>query len=225
MQKMTKLSFVLLAAVVVGPVWADVKLPQIFSDNMVLQRDAKVPIWGMAEPGERVTVIFAGQSKSNRTGADGKWMLKLDPMPADALGAVLTVEGKNQLTRDNVLVGDVWLCSGQSNMEWWLEKSVNGKQEVVDADYPTIRHFSLPYVCKIDPQPDVGPEAVWRVCRPENIGSFSGVAYFFGREVWKKLNVPVGLIDASWGGTRIEPWISPAGFQSVPALKSISDKV
>ncbi len=215
-----------MAAAVIGcHAAADVKLPQIFSDNMVLQRNAAVPVWGTAEPGEKVTVSFAGQTQSVKTGDDGKWMVTLSPMSAAGEGRTMTVCGNNKLTRNNILVGEVWLCSGQSNMEWWLQKSLNGKEEVSRASNPMIRHFSLPYVFKIAPQDDVKPEAVWQVCAPDNIGKFSGVAYFFGKELQKKLNVPVGLIDASWGGTRIEPWISADGFLSMPSLRRNSDRV
>ncbi len=234
--KITKISLVLAGMFAGCFLSADVKLPLIFSDNMVLQRDAHVPVWGTAAPGEAVTVQFAGQKKSVTAGKDGKWMVKLDPMPANAQNQTMTVTGNNQITRRNILVGEVWLCSGQSNMEWWLKKSLNGKAETAAADYPLMRHFSVPYVTSIEPQDDFYPEkdvrpdylhekSGWQICRPDNIGMFSGVAYFFGRELMQKLNVPVGLIDASWGGTRIEGWISPAGFLSVPALKYRSDKV
>ncbi len=205
---------------VFATVGAEVRLPGFFTDHMVLQRDMPVPIRGWANPGEKVTVAFAGQTQEAAAGADGTWMVKLEPMKADAKGQVLSIAGTNI---NDVLVGEVWICSGQSNMEWTLGRSLNAGQEVAAAKYPAIRHLKIGHINKPFPQDDV--KAAWQVCSPRTAGSFTAVGYFFGRKLHTELDVPVGLIGSNWGGTRVEPWTPPVGFRAVPALKSISEKV
>ncbi|RRJ95266.1 sialate O-acetylesterase [Opitutaceae bacterium TAV4] len=202
---------------------AAVKAPAIFGDNMVLQRELPVPVWGTARPGEKVTVTFAGQTKTTTATADGTWRLKLDPLTASATPAELTIQGENQLKFSNVLVGEVWLCSGQSNMEWQLQRSDNATQEIANASHPTIRLFQVKKIWNDAPQQNL--DAVWTPCTPDTAKTFSGVGYFFGRELNTTLDVPVGLINSSWGGTRIEPWTSPSGFDAIPALADISKRI
>ena len=198
-----------------SPAVADVKLPAVIGSNMVLQQGQPLPIWGWAEPGEAVTVTIAAAKASTTADKDGKWMVKL---PAMTPGGphTMTVQGKNSLKIENILVGEVWVCSGQSNMEFSVSSSVDSTTEISAAKYPKIRLFHVPKRPSTRPEEDV--DAAWRACRPETIGGFSAVAYFFGRHIHQSLNVPVGLINSSWGGTRIEPWTPPEGFELVPAL-------
>lgn len=211
---------------------AEVKLPRVFGEGMVLQRDQAVPVWGSADKGEKVTVSFAGQEKSVTAGADGAWSVKLDALSAAAAGRPLTVSGSataNPLVLNNVLVGEVWLCSGQSNMEMGIKACNDADKEIAAADYPAIRLFMVPKKYSAAPLNDV-EGATWKVCSPTTIaeggwGGFSAAAYYFGRELHQKLQVPVGLIASSWGGTRIEPWTPPVGFAGKPALARINELV
>lgn len=203
---------------------ADVKLPPVIGSGMILQRDMAVPIWGWAEAGEEVTVSFAGQTKKAKASDDGKWMVKLDSLKANANGAALTISGKNKINLDNVLVGEVWICSGQSNMEWSVKQSINPKEEVAAANQPLIRLFNVPGHT-VSPLPKDEGAGQWQVCDPNSVNNFSAVGYFFGRRLHKDLKVPVGLIGSNWGGTRIEPWTTLAGFESVPELSKIAEQV
>ncbi|MGL4943621.1 MAG: sialate O-acetylesterase [Thermoguttaceae bacterium] len=224
MKKMLTLVCVSVAtALSATAIWADVKLPAIFSSNMVLQQGRNVPVWGWADPAEEVTVAFGDASVKTTTGADGRWQVTLPPMNANAEGRRLTVTGKNTVSCDNVLVGEVWMCSGQSNMQWSVRASKDAENEIAAANYPTIRLFQTKNTWNSLPQTDT--DASWQVCSPETVPNFSAVGYFFGREINKELNVPVGVINSSWGGTRIEPWTTPAGFRAVPALAEISASV
>ena len=199
---------------------ADVKMPEIFSNYMVLQRDVKLPVWGEAAPGENITVSFNGQEKNTTADAAGKWKLALDATTAGG-PFKMTVKGNNQVVIDNVMGGEVWLCSGQSNMEWSVRNSNDSDKEIPAANYPNIRLFHVQKDWKVSPLARFSQPAAWKPSTPENIPSFSAVGYFFGRELNKKLNVPVGLINSSWGGTRIEPWTPPVGFEQVSALSGI----
>jgi len=203
---------------------ADVTLPKVIGSNMVLQRDLSVPIWGWAEEGEKVTVSFAGQTKMTETGKNGKWMVKLDKLKASPKPAKLTIKGKNEITIENILVGEVWICSGQSNMEWSIRQSVNAKEEIAASDHPNIRLFNVPGHTT-SPLPKEKGAGSWQVCSPKTSSGFSAVGYYFGRRLQKELNVPIGLIGSNWGGTRIEPWTTLAGFQSVPELSKIAQQV
>lgn len=203
---------------------ADVKLPNVIGSGMVLQRDMAVPVWGWAEAGEEVTVSFAGQTKKTKAGDNGKWIVKLDSLEANAKGSTLTISGKNKINLDNILVGEVWICSGQSNMEWAIRQSMNPKEEAAAANYPQIRLFNVPGHT-VSPLPKDEGAGQWQVCDPNSANNFSAVGYFFGRRLHKDLKVPVGLIGSNWGGTRIEPWTTLAGFESVPELSKIADQV
>jgi sialate O-acetylesterase len=216
-------AFVLAAAAAASPVVrADVKLPAIISDNMVLQSDHANPIWGWADPNEAVTVTLGDQKKTATAGADGKWMLKLDP--AKTGGPVeMTVAGKNNITVKNVLVGDVWICSGQSNMEWKFASSHNASEEAPKANYPKLRHFEVKKATSLTPKADV--EGKWVECTPDTVKGFTAVGYFFGRDIHKALNVPVGLIHTSWGGTPAESWTSLEALKAQPALDTYVQKV
>ena len=183
---------------------AEVRVPSIFGEGMVLQRDQTNPVWGRAEEGEVITVMIAGQRHTTRTGADGRWKVELDPIPAGGPHN-LEIRGENNLSIGDVLVGEVWLCSGQSNMQWGVNSSNDPGLEKLAARFPHIRHISIPQVGTQEPQEDF--DGSWQVCTPETIGSFSAVGYYFGRRIHQTLQVPVGLIDNAWGGSACEAWI------------------
>ncbi len=205
---------------------ADVKLPSVIGSNMVLQRDMPVPIWGWADKGEKVTVSFGGETKSVVADGKGKWMVKLSPLKAKEAPSKMTIEGNNKITLDNILVGEVWICSGQSNMEWSIRASMNAKEEIAASNHPVIRLFNVPGH-KVHPKPQerLAIPTDWKVCSPETSSNFSAVGYYFGRRLLKELDVPIGLIGSNWGGTRIEPWTTLDGFESVPELSKEAEKV
>ncbi len=205
------------------PAAAAVTLPHVFGSNMVLQRGRAVPVWGWAEPGEKVTVSIAGQEQTTTADERGQWRVELEPLQTGTEPLTMTVEGNNKVTLNNVLVGEVWVCSGQSNMAWPLRQTASAETEIAAADHPRIRLLDVSHDVAPSPRGDV--YARWRVCSPETIPGFSAVAYFFGRKLQQELDVPIGLISTSWGGTRIEPWTPVEGFAAVPSLESIDRQV
>ena len=204
---------------------AAVKLPSILGSHMVLQQGEPVPVWGWADAGEKVTVTFHGKTVETKADKAGKWQVRLPAMKANAKGADLVVKGSNEIKLSDVLVGEVWLCSGQSNMEWTVARSANAKQEIANAKHPLIRHVKVPHRPSDKPESDVKTSG-WQVCSPSTAASFTAVGYYFARHLLKEIKVPIGLIGSNWGGTRIEPWIPPVGFKAVPALKKdFADKL
>jgi sialate O-acetylesterase len=200
---------------------ADVRLPAVIGDHMVIQQDKPVSVWGWAGRGEMVTVGLAGASKEARASVEGKWQVLFDPLKPGADPLEMTVRGETGpviVVRD-ILVGEVWVGSGQSNMAWSLAATLAPTPEILRADHPGIRLFLVPRRTADRPQEDV--EAKWEVCRPETVGPFSAVTYYFGLELHQKLGVPVGLIATAWGGSDIEPWTPPSGFVAVPEVQSI----
>lgn len=195
------LSFALIAATTAR---ADVKLPALISDGMVLQQGIDVPLWGWADEGESVTVEFQNQ-KVTAIAKDGKWMARLKPLKAGG-PFTLTVSGKNKIELKNVLVGEVWICSGQSNMQWRLNQTDNAEAEIAAAKYPMIRLFTVPRSEVDAPVKDV--KAEWKECSPETVAAFSAVGYYFGRDLHKARNVPIGLINNAVGGSPAESWTS-----------------
>ena len=219
---MKALRAVMLVALLVsfaGTAGAEVKLPAIFSDHLVLQRGTSVPVWGWAAPGESVKVTVDGVSASGTADKDGRWLVNLPSLPMSAAAVTMTVAGSGQpITVNDVLVGDVWVCSGQSNMQWGLSNAHNAKEEIPKADYPTIRFFKVPTTTALEPQSDC--KAAWIVCSPATAGGFSAVGYFFGKEIALTQKVPVGLIGSYVGGTPAQAWTSLGGLDSDPALKA-----
>ncbi|MDR1492062.1 MAG: sialate O-acetylesterase [Planctomycetaceae bacterium] len=209
----------------VSSLYAEVRLPEIFASNMVLQQDLKVPVWGWADPGEKVTVTFENQSQSVVADANGRWRISLEPLKANAKPSVLTVKAGNEIRLENVLVGEVWICSGQSNMEWTTSRSAEYQEALKTVNNPNIRLFHITKTASGDPQERLTVASSWKQASVESIPNFSAVGYYFGKKIQAELNVPVGLINSSWGGTRIEPWTPPVGFQSVPALKNFADEI
>lgn len=201
---------------------AEVKLPSILGDNMVLQQGQPVPIWGKADPGEKVTVRFMGQTKQATAGQDGAWRVDLDPLKATGKPQTLTIAGENTIELDNVLVGEVWVASGQSNMAWSVARSDNAEKEIAAAKYPNIRLITVPRKSIPEPQDDF--EGEWVATTPETIPNFSAVAYFFGRELHNELDVPIGLINTSYGGTPSEAWTPRPALEAQPGLKPLLER-
>jgi len=203
-----------------GSALAELKLPAIISDHMVLQRDEPVTVWGWADEGDEILVAFAGQVKKTTTGKDGTWKLDLDAMPASASGRSMTIAGgSDNIVIKDILVGEVWVCSGQSNMEWTLSRASDSRLEIAAANYPLIRHAKFPHIATPEPQADV-PTA-WTLCSSETAANYTAVGYFFGRNLHQVLNVPIGLVNTSWGGTPSEAWTRPGAIEAVDNLKPL----
>lgn len=207
---------------------AEVRLPKIFGDSMVLQRDKPIPVWGWANKNEKITITFHDKVKTIKAGKDGLWKLLLDAEPAGG-PYTLIVKGVNTITLNGILTGDVWVCSGQSNMEFHVDGVTNAAEEIKHADYPFIRHFYLPKDIAGTPKEDVQNGSAWKAANPANVADFTAVGYFFARELYSQLQIPIGLIHTSWGGTDIETWISKEGFagsetfsQSIGTLPSFN---
>ncbi len=231
---------ILVACMLSWTLAAAVKMPKIFGDNMVLQREMPVPVWGWADKGEKVTVSFAGQEKSATAGEDGnpssskdsavaRWMVKLDPMKASSTPQTMTVSSSEiskspNLQIKNILVGEVWICSGQSNMEWSVGGVLNAKEEIDAATNPIIRHIKVQNTQSPRKLDDI-TNGAWSVCSPQTAGGFTAVGYFFAKNLVKELDIPVGLIGSNWGGTRIEPWTCPEGFKLFPEYKNIVSQI
>lgn len=186
---------------------ADVSLPSVISDHMVLQQGVPVPVWGKADSDEKVTVTFEGQAKQAVAGPDGRWIVRLDALKAmpGQTGKKLTITGKNSITVQDVLIGETWVCSGQSNMQFPLSGTFDSQSEIAAANFPEIRLFTVANRMATVPQDDC--EGQWVVCSPETAKVFSAVGYFFGRHLYQTLDLPVGLINSSWGGTVAEAWV------------------
>ncbi len=214
-------------------IYANVSLPKVFGNGMVLQQGIELSVWGWADANEAVTVAIGDNKAQTIASSKGQWRVKLAPMTAG--GPVeLVVKGNNTLLLKDVLIGEVWICSGQSNMEMGIDVVRNGKQEIAEANYPKIRLFKVQKAASGVPLQDFANHEegyeTWRVCNSKNIfmggwGGFSATAYFYGRELYKTLNVPVGLIDSSWGGTAIEPWTPPVGFGQVAQLDNFVKEI
>ena len=217
--------FLLAAVLLTCPALAQgLKLPAVISDHMVLQRADAVPVWGWAEPGAEVTVQFKGQTKTAKAGADGRWRVDLDPMRASTEPAEMTIKSGDQtLTVADILIGDVWLCSGQSNMEWSIQQSANPDEEIANANWPLIRHIKTPRAQSMTPLEDA--ECAWTVCSPQTAAGYTAVGYYFARHMHQELGVPIGLLNCSWGGTRIEPWTPVTGFAKVDETRAIYEQV
>lgn len=207
--KRTWFSFAAVATIAVafaGPARAEVKLPAIFSSHMVLQRDLANPVWGLAAPGEEVAVALGDQRHTAKAGDDGRWSVKLAPLPVGGPHKITVRGAGNEIVLDDVLVGEVWICSGQSNMQWSVDQATNADLEKLTANFPQIRIISVPQVGTQEPQFTFNGK--WEACTPQNVGQFSAVGFFFGRQLHQTLNVPIGLIDDAWGGSACEAWIN-----------------
>lgn len=202
---------------------ADVVPAPLFGDRAVLQRDKPVPVWGKADPGEKVTVVFGDQQRSATAERDGRWIVFFDAVPASVQGKDLSITGKNTLVLRDIVVGDVWLCSGQSNMEWPVSRAASAEAEIAAANFPLVRHIKVERTVATTPS-DTVKTGGWAPATPQQVGAFTAVGYFFAREIHQKTGVPVGLVNASWGGTPIEAWLSPIALDSNPAFGVVRDR-
>lgn len=235
MKQCILIAVVLAAAYVAGQqARADVKPHALFTDGMVLQRGMKCPIWGTADPGEFVAVWFAAVNEKNfsRTftsstfaGKDGKWRLEFDASPDFAGGPYeLFIKGKNTIILKDVYIGDVWICSGQSNMQWPLSATHNAEKALENAKNPRIRLFTVPRTPSDKPLDGIKGDPKWQECNSETVKNFTAVGYYFGRDLQKSLDVPIGLIHTSWGGTVAEAWTTRTALVSNPELQAMIDR-
>jgi len=217
--------FLSIVAVAVGslmtPAMAEVRLPAIFGSHMVLQQQIKIPVWGWADAGEAVTVTLGDHTAKTTADANGKWRVDLDPLPAGTAPLSLTVTGKNSLVLDDVLVGDVWLCSGQSNMEFNLTRGDHGPADDLQANDPQIRLFVVDKEVELEPKDDT--KGKWELCTPTSAAWFSSIGYYFARSVRQKYNRPVGMIASYWGGTPAQAWTSLSALQKDPPFTNYVD--
>ena len=212
----------LVLTAIATPARADVSLNNMFGDHMVLQQGIKNKVWGKADPGEAVTVTLGSQTHSATAGADGMWHVFLDPVRAYGGPHTLTVKGKNTVTFNDVLIGEVWVCAGQSNMQWSINQSNDPDLEKAAAKFPNIRLISVPQVGTQEPQTNFNGQ--WAVCSPETVGGFSAVGYLFGRQLHETLGVPVGLINNAWGGSAAEAWVNRDKLAANDKLKPLHER-
>jgi sialate O-acetylesterase len=201
---------------------ANVALPDVISDAMVLQQNRSVPIWGKADPGESVSVSFAGQKRTASANEEGKWLIRLSALRASGIPATMIVEGRNRIALHDILVGEVWLVAGQSNMQRLLSETADGEQATAAANYPSIRLFNVSRQVAFKHTPP--PLAKWQPCSPESVKQFSAAGYYFGVELSKELNVPIGLINSSYGGSQAEAWTPVEYLLASTDLKPTVDR-
>jgi sialate O-acetylesterase len=200
------------------------RIANIFTDNMVLQRNQDFSIWGWGETGTPVTIQLQEQSVTVSPNENGKWEAKFEAIDLGDPFSIAISSGQNSVELNNVLAGDVWICSGQSNMEWVVRQAGNPQQEIANGDWPLIRHVRIDHVTSPSKLDDVNNTG-WQVCSPDTVGSFSAVGYYFARKLQRELNVPIGLLHTSWGGTIIETWISPESLKTHPDFKDAIAKL
>ncbi len=200
---------------------ATVQLPKLVGDNMVLQRNQPVRLWGWADRGERIAITFDGQKLKTKADKNGDWQVTLASMKAGG-PYEMTVTGSNEIVLRNILVGDVWVCSGQSNMEFVVRSAQNAEEEISEANYPEIRHFRVERAISFKPE-DKLKGGKWEVCSPETVADFTAVGYFFARKLYQDTGVPIGLIHTSWGGTKIESWISEPAIAQLDTFAQVID--
>jgi sialate O-acetylesterase len=201
--------------------YADVVPAFVFSDNAVLQRDKPLPVWGTADAGEKVSVSFSGKTASATADAAGKWRVELPPLPANLVPTDLVIKGKNTVTRTNILVGEVWLASGQSNMEMMVRESYEAALEIPgSARFPMIRHFKTE--SKLSQIPQTTGGGSWKVAGPDTTGDFTAIGYYFARSLYENLNVPVGIINSTRGASNIRGWMDPGALKNDPTISDIA---
>jgi len=204
------------------PAWADPALPNLISDHMVLQQGRDIHLWGKADPGEAILINFAKNTGTVTADSNGRWSVRFAPMAAGG-PFTLRVAGKRTIVVKDVMIGEVWVASGQSNMAFALSGSDGAAEEIPKADYPNLRLFNVPKRDALDPQPDTLP-ANWQPSTPDTVREFSAVAYYFARDLHRKLNVAIGIIESAWPGTVIEEWIAPEAAQRDPQIKVMFDE-
>ena len=202
---------------------AEVVLAPLFADGMVLQRNQPIHIWGTADAAEKVKIEFAGQSAEATTGQNGRWLVTLPAQSASTQSREIQIKGNNSVVIHDVLVGDVWICSGQSNMEFVVRDSRDGAREVATADQPLIRHLKIGRKLSEKPLEDFKATPWWRA-DPAHVGDFTAVGYFFARDMLQETGVPIGLINCSWSGTSVEPWMSAKALAAKPEFAVIGER-
>lgn len=195
-------------------VQAKVTLPAIYSDGMVLQRNQPIHIWGQADPKEKIQILFAEQKQTVKADSKGYWEVNLKALETGGPYQLQIIGKENPISIKDILIGDVWLCSGQSNMQWVVNNVTNAEVEKKNANYSQIRTLNIPRRMELSPKDTIS--ATWLVCSPENVGRFSGVAYFFAKKVYEETNIPIGIINSSWGGTIVETWTSLEAANTLP---------
>lgn len=201
-----------------------IDVPPVFSDHAVLQRNIELPVWGRGDAGTEVTVEFAGQKKSTTVLADGNWSLTLDALAASAEGRTMVITGSDGVIEvKDILVGEVWICGGQSNMEWSVRASMNADEEIAAGDLPWLRRIKTPHLLSRTPEYDIA--AAWEVSTPETAGNFTAVGTFMARRLHEELGVPIGLLDINWGGTRAEPWTATTAMKRHPRFRARVQKL
>ena len=219
-----KKTFLILLLLLSQLTFAQLKVARLFSDHVVLQRQKPIPVWGWATAKDKITLTLAGQTQTTITDANGKWTLKFSPLEAGG-PFVMTVSNKTtSLKINDILIGEVWLCSGQSNMEFMVKQADNFKVEKKNANFPQIRHFFVEHEVTITPETDL-KSGEWKVASEETVGDFTAVGFFFAREIYQKLNIPIGLLHSSWGGSQIEGWISKEGMASSDEFKNYAQNL
>ena len=209
----------LLSILIVTQVQADVRVANIFGNNMVIQRDSVVPIWGWSDAGDNVTVSAKGQSVKAVADKDGRWKVELQPIAVGEPFNMKITGSHNELEIKNVLAGEVWICGGQSNMAWTVGRSRNAEKEIANANYPLIRQVKIDRGVDTQPQDDIGNSG-WKLSSPETAGNFTAVGFYFARKLHQETGLPVGLINCNWGETRVEAWTSAASIKTHPDYAS-----
>ncbi|MCE7064824.1 sialate O-acetylesterase [Dyadobacter sp. CY326] len=204
--------------------FAQVKFARLFSDHVVLQRQKPIPVWGWAKAGEKVNVTLGSQTVQGKADASGKWSVRFNAMEAGGPHVLKVAAKSGQLTVNDVLIGEVWLCSGQSNMEWSVAQAKDYDIEKKNANFPQIRHFEVKHNVTLQPETDL-KEGDWQVASEEKVGKFSAIGFFFARELYQKLNIPVGILHSSWGGSQVEGWISKEAMLTEPELKNYAENL
>jgi sialate O-acetylesterase len=205
------------------PAAAVLKLPSLFSNHVILQRDREVPVWGWADPDAQVHVVIDGKTVETKAGQDGKWQVQIAPHEAGGPYTLVVEAGSDRAQVDDVYFGEVWVASGQSNMQWSVSQSANAEEEISAAQFPEIRMFSVPREPAAKPQNDTTGK--WEVAAPESIAEFSAVGYYFARKLHQELGVPVGILHTSWGGTMAEAWTSREALEGKDEFAPILDRV
>ncbi|WP_439581440.1 sialate O-acetylesterase [Dyadobacter bucti] len=221
---MKRFFFVFLLVIVNTSLFAQVKFARLFSDHVVLQRQKPIPVWGWAKPGEKVKITLATQTLNAKADTEGKWSVKFAPLETGGPYTLSVSARSGNATVNDVLIGEVWLCSGQSNMEWPVSAANNFQQEKQNANFPQIRHFKVEHHVTLTPEKDLNA-GEWKIASAETVGGFTAIGFFFARELYQKLNVPVGILHSSWGGSQIEGWISKEAMLTNDELKSYAQNL
>lgn len=213
----TRLLFVILLLVSVAT-FGQVRMARLFTDHVVLQRQQPIPVWGWAKPQETVKVMLAGQTQQAKADAKGKWLVRFAPLEAGGPHTLAATAKSGSANAADVLIGEVWLCSGQSNMEFNVKQADNFASEKKNANFPQIRHFRVEHELALTPQQEL-KGGDWKMASPETVGDFTAVGFFFARELYQKLNIPIGLVHSSWGGSQVEGWVSKESMLSNDELR------